>query len=231
MLRAPNYTTAEFVCHSARICASVRVAKNENDANRTRATLLGRLKNFDDHASWQEFFDIYWPLVYGFARKAGLTDAEAQDAVAETFAVVAQKMPDFKYDPAIGTFKAWLLTLTRWRIADQFRKRGPLAIHSPPGDTARTATIDRIPDEKNPGLDALWDADWQKTLYAAALDHVRQQVDPKQFQIFDFYVKHEWPPEKVAKTFSVTVNQVYIAKTRVLDKLQSEVRRLERDVT
>jgi RNA polymerase sigma-70 factor (ECF subfamily) len=76
------------------------VAKNENNANRTRATLLGRLKNFDDHASWQEFFDIYWPLVYGFARKAGLTDAEAQDAVAETFAVVAKKMPGFKYDPA-----------------------------------------------------------------------------------------------------------------------------------
>jgi RNA polymerase sigma-70 factor (ECF subfamily) len=124
-----------------------------------------------------------------------------------------------------------LLTQTRWRIADQFRKRGPLAIHSPPGDTARTATIDRIADEKNPGLDELWDADWQKTLYDAASERVRRQVDPKQFQMFEFYVKHEWPPEKVAKTFHVTVNQVYIARTRVLDKLQLEVRRLERDVT
>ena len=207
------------------------MAKKENDADRTRATLLDRLKDLDDQASWREFFGIYWPLVYGFARKRGLNDAEAQDATAETFAVVAKKMPGFKYDPALGTFKAWLFTQTRWRIGDQFRKRGPLAIHSAPDDTGRTATIDRIPDEKNPSLDAQWETDWQKTLYEAALDRVKQQVDAKQFQIFDFYVKHEWPPEKVAKSFNVSVNTVYIARSRVLDKLQVEVKRLEREVT
>src|ERR1041385_4461701 len=91
----------------------------------TRATLLVRLKDWQDQSSWQEFFDIYWKLIYGVARKAGLSDAEAQDVVQETLVAVSRHMPDFNYDPAIGSFKAWLLNMTRWRIVSQVRKRSP----------------------------------------------------------------------------------------------------------
>src|SRR5881296_865959 len=97
----------------------------------TRASLLNRLKDWQDQSSWQEFFDTYWKLIYGVARKAGLTDVEAQDVVQETMASVAKHIPTFKYDPAIGSFKAWLLTKTRWCIIDQLRKRGPFAQHRP----------------------------------------------------------------------------------------------------
>src|SRR5882762_11440295 len=76
----------------------------------TRASLLHRLKNWQDEASWQEFFDTYWRLIYGVARQAGMTDVEAQDVVQETMVSVAKHMPTFKYDPAIGSFKAWLMT-------------------------------------------------------------------------------------------------------------------------
>src|SRR6267142_3978422 len=106
----------------------------------TRATLLARLGNLQDQASWQEFFDIYWRLIYGVARQAGMTDVEAQDVVQETMVSVAKHMPTFKYDPAIGSFKAWLLNLTRWRIADQLRKRGPPSIHRPADGDAATGT-------------------------------------------------------------------------------------------
>ena len=199
---------------------------------RTRATLLHRLKNWNDQASWQEFFDIYWQIIYGFARKAGLTEAEAQDVVQETLVAVAKHMPAFKYNPAVGTFKAWLLTLTRWRIVDQFRKRGPIAPHhADSGDPARTATIERMPDEKSPDWEAHWEADWEKTVLAAAMTRVKRQLDPQKFQIFDFYVTREWPPEKVARTFNVTVNQVYLVKNRVTEMLRDEVRRLEQEAT
>jgi len=89
----------------------------------TRRSLLTRLKNWDDQEGWREFFDTYWNLIYGVAIKAGLGDAEAQDVVQETVIAVAKKMQDFHYDPSIGTFKSWLLHTTRWKIADQFRKR------------------------------------------------------------------------------------------------------------
>ena len=199
---------------------------------RTRATLLHRLKNWNDQASWQEFFDIYWPLIYRFARKAGLTDAEAQDVVQEALLAVAKHMPAFKYNPAVGTFKAWLLTQARWRIVDQFRKRGPIVPHhADSGDPARTATIERMPDEKSLDWEAHWEADWEKTVLAAALTRVKRQLDPQKFQIFDFYVTREWPPEKVARTFNVTVNQVYLVKNRVTQMLRDEVRRLEQEAT
>ena len=93
----------------------------------TRATLILRLKNWQDQSSWQDFFDTYWQLIYHVALKGGLREAEAQDVIQETMISVAKHMPTFKYDPAIGSFKAWLLNMTRWRITDQLRKRGQTA--------------------------------------------------------------------------------------------------------
>jgi RNA polymerase sigma-70 factor (ECF subfamily) len=78
----------------------------------------------EDEASWREFFDTYWLLIYSVARKAGLTETEAQEAVQETVISVAKKMPEFNYDPQAGSFKGFLLQTTGWRITDQFRKRG-----------------------------------------------------------------------------------------------------------
>lgn len=190
------------------------------------------MKNWNDQSSWQEFFNIYWKLIYGIARKAGLNDAEAQDVVQETMFSVAKHMPAFKYDPAVGSFKAWLFQLTRWRIVDQLRKRGPIARHEERADdTARTAAIERFADENNPGPDAVWEAEWEKTVLDAAMVRVKGRLDPQKFQIFDFYVNREWPPEKVGRTFKVSVNQVYLVKNRVTEMLRAEVRRLEQEIT
>lgn len=206
------------------------MSKNDDEVIRTRATLLDRMKNWNDQSSWQEFFDIYWKLIYGVARKAGLSDAEAQDVVQESMVSVAKHMPTFKYNPAVGTFKAWLLTLTRWRIVDQLRKRGPIVPHhSSEGDTARTATVERIADANSLDLDAIWEVDWKTTVLDATMARVKRRLDPQKFQIFDFYVNREWPPEKVAQTFNVTVNQVYLVKNRVTEMLRDEFLRLEQE--
>ncbi len=74
----------------------------------TRHSLLSRLRDWNNQDSWQEFFNTYWKLIYAVARKAGLDDAEAQDAVQDTILCVAKEMADFKYDRAKGTFKGWL---------------------------------------------------------------------------------------------------------------------------
>src|SRR2546429_4707873 len=101
----------------------------------TRRSLVERLADWGDQRRWQEFFDTYWKLIYSTARKAGLTDAEAQEVVQETVITVAKNIDKLKYDPAIGSFKGWLLQITRGRIVDQFRKREP-------GDAKRPRTAD-----------------------------------------------------------------------------------------
>src|ERR1017187_5732034 len=83
----------------------------ENELLPTRQSLLSRLKDWNDQESWRAFFDAYWRLIYNAAIKAGLTDAEAQDAVQETLVSVMKSMPNFQHDAKKGSFKGWLLTL------------------------------------------------------------------------------------------------------------------------
>ena len=126
-----------------------------DDSLVTRASLLGRLKNWDDAKSWEEFTQTYSRLIRAVALKAGLTESEAKDVEQETLLCVAKTIHEFESNPARGTFKSWLLNLTRWRIADQFRRRGSdPAASSPPSDgsSTRTPTVERIPGPDN--LDA-----------------------------------------------------------------------------
>ncbi len=112
----------------------------------TRRSLIDRLADWEDQKHWQEFFDAYGKLIYSAARKSGLTDAEAQEVVQETVITVAKKIGKLKYDPVIGSFKGWLLQITRWRIADQFRKREPRNTKRPrSSDDRATGTIERAP--------------------------------------------------------------------------------------
>src|SRR4051812_40691744 len=195
----------------------------------TRRSLVDRLENWDDRKRWQEFFDTYWKLIYGAARKSGLTDSEAQEVVQETVITVAKKVGQLRYDPARGSFKGWLLHITRWRIADQFRKRQPGEDRRRVSDNTRiTATIERLPDREAVDLDALWEKEWQENLLTAAMQRAKKKVDAKQFQIFDCYVRKEWPAQKVAPELGVSVGQVYLARHRVTAVLKKEVRALEK---
>ena len=217
--------------------------KNPNDSIQTRWSLIGRLKDMDDQQSWQEFFDAYWKLIYSVALKAGLSDSEAQEVVQETVISVAKKMPEFKADPAAGSFKSWLLTLTRWRIVDQARKRQAKANpdggqECPPNpqtgmptlphgnDSTRTSTVDRIPD---PGLDleAVWNEEWENNVLVAAAERVKRQVDPEQYQLFDFHVLKQWPAIKVARKLGVNLGQVYFAKYKISKLMKKEIKKLD----
>jgi RNA polymerase sigma-70 factor (ECF subfamily) len=195
----------------------------------TRRSLVERLADWGDRLRWQEFFDTYWKLIHSAARKSGLTDAEAQEVVQETVITVAKNIDKLKYDPAIGSFKGWLLQITRWRIADQFRKREPGNTKRPQSaDDRLTATIERIPDSRIVDLDAVWESSWKENLFEAAIARVKKKIEPKQFQIFDCYVRKEWPAQKTAERLGVSVGQVYLARHRVGTLLKKEIRALEK---
>jgi len=210
----------------------------------TRQSLLSRLKDWEDHESWRDFFDTYWRLIYGLAVKSGLTNTEAEDVVQETLLAVAKEMPDFKYDPARGSFKGWLLEITRRRIANQVRKRlkhrhaaaGPQvgeATRPPSGerselDQRRTATVERVSDPNGDEMERLWDQEWRTNLLEASIVRVKKRVNAKQYQMFNLYVVMQWPMNQVKKTLGVSAAQVYMAKMRIGRLIKSEVRTLEK---
>jgi len=204
------------------------VVKDEDELIPTRASLSSRLKDWQDEASWKVFFDTYWKLIYHAAIKAGLTDAEAQDAVQETVNSVFKSMPNFQYKAEGGSFKSWLLQLTAWRIGDQLRKRRrhvqPAKLQA--DSTSETSTVDGIADPAGSGLEAIWDQEWEQNLMNAATDRVKRAVDPKQYQIFDLYVLKHWPARRVASSLKVNLSQVYLTKHRIGTRIKKEIRHL-----
>lgn len=97
------------------------------DSLATNASLLERLKDLEDQASWQEFCATYRNLIFSFALRHGLSPTESEEVVQETFITVARNLPQFRYDPKRCSFKTWLFNLTLWRIRDQLRRRRPQA--------------------------------------------------------------------------------------------------------
>ncbi len=116
------------------------------------------------------------------------------------------------------------MNTTRWRINDQFRKREPVTQHAPRDRRDdETATIERIAGADGRQLDRVWDQEWERNLFEAALERVRKRVNARQFQIFDCCVIKRWPASRVAEALRVNLAQVYLAKHRVSAMMKKEV--------
>jgi RNA polymerase sigma-70 factor (ECF subfamily) len=188
--------------------------------------LLSRLKNWDDTASWQSFFDTYWKLIYKTARAAGLSPTECEEVVQDTLITVCKAIRRFEYDPKKGSFKGWLRSTTTWRIQDRLRRRQREHVGS---STALRAEWAGRAVTETAGEDAIgghWELDWEENLTDAALERVKQKVPPKQFQIFDLVVFKQWPTGRVAKAFDVNAGYVYLVKHRLKALLKSELKEL-----
>jgi len=218
---------------------------NNADSIPTRQSLLARLKDLGDQKSWSQFFESYWRLIHATALKAGLTEVEAQEVVQEVMIAAAKKMPGFTYEPGKDSLKGWLLGVTRWKVADQFRKREKAALTCPPGtlshpmgegrgdgreaddDTARTSTVERVPDPASLALDAIWDEEWRENLLRAALERVKQTVNPAHYEMYHLHVVQGLSPSETARALGVSTAAVYLAKHRVGRLLKKELKRLE----
>ena len=205
------------------------MSNNSSASIATRESLLLRLKDWGDQDSWRTFFDTYWKLIYAVALKSGLSEAEAQDVVQETVLSVAKKIPDFRYDRRSGSFKGWLLQLTRWRILGQLRKRGKLvnALDSFPETAGETDFITRMPDPDGNRVERIWEEEWQKHIMEAAIEKVKLRCNAREYQIFDLYVLNKLPVRKVAETLGVSVTHVYVAKHRVGSLLKQEIKNVQ----
>jgi RNA polymerase sigma-70 factor (ECF subfamily) len=196
----------------------------------TRRTLLSRLKDWNDSASWQEFFNLYSRLIFGVARRAGLSEAEAQDVLQETVVAVAKQMPQFHYDPAVGSFKSWLLQVTRSRINDAWRRK----FYAKNGNTVRreerlgTTTAEGLPAPAGFDLDGAWEADWEKHVLAAATARVKALADPSRYQMFHLHVVKQIPAREVARRLHVHLMTVYYAKRVISKQIQKQIALLEK---
>lgn len=208
------------------MCQSALTAVNSDPPStlRTRVSLLGRVRDSGDSTSWQEFYRLYRRLIFGFARRAGLSDADAEEVTQDVFARVAETIHTFDPDPAKGKFRNWLLTQTRWRIADKFAARSPTEKQLPaarPAGEPRTATIERLPDGED--LDAAWNNEWEQHVLAAALERLARRVPARHYQAFELYVRRGEPVLQVSSQLGLNPARIYLIAHRLTRQLKAEV--------
>ncbi len=194
----------------------------------TRSSLLARLRQWNDKTSWDDFFDNYNRSIFSLGLRRGLTRAEAEEVVQETMVMVARQIPEFTYDPAVGSFKGWLFTITHRAISRQIEKRLP-SRQKAKSSHNKEEPLENIPD---PSFDfeQQWDEEWRRSILQIATDRVRREMKPKQFQMFDLFVTQQLPIGQVARMLNVNRAQIYMAKFRIAPLLRAEIAALEKEL-
>ena len=195
---------------------------------RTSASLLERLKDPADRTSWQRFHDTYAGLLFAVARRAGLGEADAQDAVQETLIDVAQQIRAFRYDRVRGRFKNWLLTILSRRIGRNFRKRHYKrdGVELPREERLGTALEGGLA-QPEPEIEAAWEDEWHRHIYEKALDELRAAAKPMHYQIFQLHVIGGLGVREVCARLGVRAAEVYWAKFRLGQRLKRAVEKLD----
>ena len=189
----------------------------------TRVTLLLRIRDADDSDAWRQFVDLYAGVIHGFYRKRGLQDADAADLTQEVLRAIVAGVGRLEYDPARGSFRAWLFTIARNKLRDFLEHRRRRPADSGEGST----TCERIEFLAAPEETSDWDRGYEMRLFAWAAEQVRCTVDEKTWQAFRLTAIEGKPGREVADSLGMSVGAVYVAKSRFLARLQREVEQIE----
>ena len=214
----------------------ISMTADADDSLATRPSLLAQLKDWSQQTAWREFDHDYAPLLRNVARKAGLSDTEADEVAQETLIGVAKKIGEFEHRGRHGSFRAWLYQQARWRIADQFRKRqsGPTTDRESSGpaqsdDKTGTNDVGELPGAAASEFERVWDEEWRERGQQLAIARVKRRVSARQFQLFDLHVLQGLSVREAAATGGSTMAAVYMAKSRVGRWLKKEAADLAGD--
>lgn len=184
----------------------------------TSASLLERLRDAPTSSIWQRMVDIYTPLLRGWLGRHQLQSPDQDDLIQEVMTVVVAEIPKFHYDPQRGTFRGWLRTI----LANRLRAfwRGHRRTPTPAEDTFEEL-LEQLADpqsEVTSGFNDLYDEIVLKRL----LEQIKPEFEEKTWQAFHRVALDEANPAAVAEELGMSVGAVYIAKSRVMRRLQQE---------
>jgi RNA polymerase sigma factor (sigma-70 family) len=182
----------------------------------TSASLLLRIRDPQDGEAWSTFVTVYSPLVQRYCVRKGLQSADAADIMQNVMNRVTKSIKTFEYDPERGRFRSWLGTLTAREIATHLRRDA----RQPDPSMAIEDTI---------GTDALWNEEFTDHVLAVAMDRVRGEFESTTWSAFEATWLRQESPLAVAARLGIAVHAVYVNKSRVLKRLEAEIRLLADD--
>ncbi len=185
----------------------------------TRASLLVRSRDPQDEVAWSEFIDLYTPLIYGYARKQGLQDADAVDLCQEVLRAIAGAVGRLDYDPRRGTFRGFLFTVIRRKLSN-WRRAQRCRAHAS-GDPEMQRLLEECPAPE--AEQAAWEKEWEEGVCAWACEQIRREVSATTWQAFWRTAIDGQPGKQVAGDLGLSVAAVYHARSRVLARLKELV--------
>lgn len=189
----------------------------------TRASLLVRIQDPNDSEAWQQFFDLYAPVIYGFARKRGLQDADAADLMQDVLRSIVSAAGCLNYDPAKGTFRGWIYSVTRNRIFNFLDKQRHQTRGS--GDSGANRHLNELPaplDEREE-----WDRDYERRRFVWAAERIREEFHESTWQAFWKTAVDGLSAKDVSATLKMSPGAVYVAKSRVIARLREEIEQIQ----
>jgi RNA polymerase sigma-70 factor (ECF subfamily) len=194
------------------------------DIPSTRLSLLARLRDARDQDAWSDFVRLYAPVVYRFARRHGLQDADAADLTQNVLRGVAGGIERFDLDPNRGRFRSWLLTLAHRRLCDLLRQNRRQTQAS--GDSGVQQILQEQPDAAE---EQRWQHELEKELFHHAAAKIRPAFSATTWQAFwRTAIEGQQGPE-AARDLGLSVAAVYLAKSRVMIRLKEQIMRLLAD--
>lgn len=180
----------------------------------TSTSLLKRLETLEDKEAWDRFASLYTPLIYYWARRAGLSTHDSADLVQDVMAVLVRKLPDFRYDRQ-GSFRGWLrtVTLNKWR--EKARRKSLPTVQVGESGLANLPASDPSQD--------YWEGEYRRQLVSRAMQLLRGEFQPATWEACWQYVVNGRPAEEAAAEAGVSVWTVYSAKSRLLRRLREEL--------
>jgi RNA polymerase sigma-70 factor (ECF subfamily) len=180
----------------------------------TPPSLLERLRRSKDQAAWEQFVDMYTPLLFSWVKRLGLPGHENADLIQDLFTTLVEKLPAFHYDPS-QSFRAWLKTilLNRWR---NWQRRCAAERRA----VTDAALADRPGPEQVPDLE---EAEYRAYLARRALELMQAEFEPSTWKACWEFVVSGRSAAEVAAELGISVNAVYLAKGRVLRRLREEL--------
>ena len=191
----------------------------------TRASLLLRLRDPQDHEAWLEFVTLYEPVAYRLLRRHGLQDADAREVMQELLLAVSRNID--RWDPAEerGSFRGWLRRVARNLVINWLKNRQRRAVAG--GGSDMQAMFNMLPADS--GQETVeFDHELRRAMFQQAAEQVRGEIQPATWQAFWETGVVGTSPAEAAKKLGMTVGAVRVAKCRVLARLQAAVTEMEK---
>ena len=190
----------------------------------TRASLLLRLRDPEDHEAWVEFVSLYERVIYRVLRRTGLQDADALEMLQELFLAVNRNIGRWEHGAERGSFRGWLRRVTRNLVVSWVRRQKRQVTTS---SVDLDALLESPQAADGPETDE-FDRELRRALFHRASDRVQAEVRPQTWQAFWEVAVTGISVAEAAVKLGMTAGAVRVAKCRIIARLREVVAEMEK---